>query len=134
MNWKLIIALSGFGLVMGLATVYVIPTKVEMYVWLLVFAMSAFLVQKFAHKSYFLHGFATSILNCIWMTGCHILLMPAYLLTHPEEATAFGKIQDQYHISTTQTMLFTGLIYGLFSGLFLGFLCNIFGKLIKKMV
>jgi hypothetical protein len=46
MNWKLIFLLSLFGLAMGFATVFVLPTKIEPVFWLVIFVISAYLIAK----------------------------------------------------------------------------------------
>jgi hypothetical protein len=43
MNWKLIITLSLFGLAMGIATVFVVPSTVEPLCWLAIFVVCAVL-------------------------------------------------------------------------------------------
>ncbi|HSY76096.1 MAG TPA: hypothetical protein VK890_04525, partial [Bacteroidia bacterium] len=67
MNLKLILALSLFGLFMALATVYFIPSNVENFLWPVIFIICAYLVAKNAPGKYFLHGFLTSLVNCIWI-------------------------------------------------------------------
>ena len=53
MNWKLIFLLSLFGLAMGIATVYVIPSRLEPMFWLaisiLCVTLSCSLVAAFFH-------------------------------------------------------------------------------------
>ena len=46
MNWKLIFQLSLFGLAMGVATVFLIPSTVEPLFWLVVFAISAYAIAQ----------------------------------------------------------------------------------------
>ena len=72
MSWKLIFALSGFGLAMAIATVFVIPSSIEPLFWLAIFVVSAWLIAKKAPGKYFLHGFCVSLVNCVWITGAHI--------------------------------------------------------------
>ncbi len=40
MNWKLILQLSMFGLAMSVATVYLIPSKIEPAFWLPIFLIA----------------------------------------------------------------------------------------------
>ncbi|MSR22442.1 MAG: hypothetical protein EXR92_02685 [Gemmatimonadetes bacterium] len=44
MNWKLVLQLSLFGLVMAVATVFWIPSTVEPAFWLVIFGFSAYLI------------------------------------------------------------------------------------------
>lgn len=46
MNWPLILKLSLFGLVMGIATVFVIPSRVEPLFWLGIFVVCAYVIAK----------------------------------------------------------------------------------------
>ena len=46
MNWKLILQLSLFGLVMGVATVFFISSSVEPFCWLIVFLISAYVIAR----------------------------------------------------------------------------------------
>jgi hypothetical protein len=46
MNWKLIFQLSLFGLAMGIATVFVIPSNIEPAFWLVIFLICAYLIAK----------------------------------------------------------------------------------------
>ena len=42
MSWKLIFGLSLFGLAMAFATVYVVPSAIEPWIWLGIFVFCAF--------------------------------------------------------------------------------------------
>ena len=46
MNWKLIVQLSMFGLAMSVATVYLISSTIEPVFWLVIFVISAYLIQR----------------------------------------------------------------------------------------
>jgi hypothetical protein len=129
MNWKLIFALSGFGLFMAVATVYVIPSNIEIFFWLAIFGICAWLIQKHAPGKYFAHGFLVCILNCVWITGGHILLSAPYLLHHPEEQEAYNKMYGQFKITMTQAMLLFGPFIGILSGIFLGLLSSVFARI-----
>jgi hypothetical protein len=61
MSWNLIFKLSLFGLTMGLATVYVIPSDIDLFCWLIIFIIYAYLIAKNCHSKYFLHGLMVSI-------------------------------------------------------------------------
>ena len=55
MNWKLIFQLSLFGLAMGIATVFVIPSRIEPVFWLVIFVICAYVIAKRCSRGYFLH-------------------------------------------------------------------------------
>lgn len=132
MNWRLILALSGFGLAMAFATVYFIPTKIEPFVWLPIFIVCAYFIQRDAPRRFFLHGFLVSIFNCVWITGTHIVLQTTYLARHAEEAAQYAKMYDQMKFSVTMAMLLTGPVIGVISGLVLGVLSLVASKIVKK--
>jgi hypothetical protein len=130
MNKGLIFKLSLFGLIMAFGTVFFIPSKIEPLCWLVIFIICAYLIAKNCKKMYFLHGFLTSLVNCVWVTGVHILLFNTYLAHHPDEASMMSKMPIHDH--PRLLMLITGPIIGIVSGLILGFFSFIAGKFLKK--
>ena len=67
MNYKIIFQLSLLGLVMGLATVFWIPSNAEPFYWLVIFIISAYFIALKSSGKYFMSGFWVSIANCIWI-------------------------------------------------------------------
>jgi hypothetical protein len=130
MNAKLIFALSGFGLLMGLLTVWVIPSNVEPIFWLAIFAVCAWLIAKFAPGKYFLHGFLTSLVNSVWITTAHIAFVGDYLAHHANEAAMLAKMPMPD--SPRLMMAMTGPVVGVVSGLILGLFSWVAAKLTKK--
>jgi len=53
-NWKLIVQLSMFGLAMGLATVFFVPSSIEPAVWLIIFVVCAYVLARRCHSRIFL--------------------------------------------------------------------------------
>lgn len=132
MNWKLILSLSLFGLLMAVATITWIPSSVEPYAWLLIFLLCAWLIAKNAPGQFFWHGFLVSIVNCIWITAAHILFSDTYLAHHAQEATQYSKMNTQFGLSPTAAMLIIGPMIGIVSGLVLGLFAFIASKLTKQ--
>jgi len=128
MNWKLIAGLSAFGLAMGLATVFVIPSNLEPAFWLPIFVVCAYLIAKKAPGRYFLHGLGVSLLNSVWITGSHIALFDRYLATHGQEAEMMKSMPVQGPLA----MALTGPVVGLVSGLVLGLFSFVAAKIVKR--
>jgi|ERR1035437_4024378 hypothetical protein len=130
MNWKLIIGLSLFGLAMAVATVFVIPSKIEPAFWLVIFIACAYLIAKNAPGKFFLHGFVLSLANCVWITSAHILWFNTYIVNHPQEAAMSAQMPMPAH--PRLMMLITGPMIGIISGLVLGLFAFIASKIVKK--
>ena len=131
MNWKLIFRLSLFGLVMAFATITLIPTKIEPAFWLLIFIICAWLIAKFAPGHFFWHGFATSIVNSIWITGAHVYFYRSYIHHHPEMVDMSAKIPILAGHGRQQ-MLAMGPVFGIAFGLILGLFAFLASKAVKR--
>lgn len=118
MNWKLIGQLSLFGLAMGIATVFVIPSTVEPFLWLVVFLISAYFIATRAGSRPFVHGLLVGIANSIWVTGTHVLLFSQYLARHPREAAMMATMPLPTHPRVMQLII--GPCIGVVSGIILG--------------
>ncbi|HTS44552.1 MAG TPA: hypothetical protein VMH01_09160 [Puia sp.] len=130
MNWKLIFQLSLFGLAMAFATVFFIPFKFEWIFWLVIFILCAYIIAKRCSGNYFLHGFLVSMVNCVWITGIHVILFNIYLNNHPEAASMSAHMPLPTH--PRLMALITGPIFGAVFGLVLGLFAFIASRLVKK--
>jgi len=130
MNWKLVMELSLFGLVMAAASVSLIPPSVEPYCWFVIFITCAILIAKRADGKYFLHGFCVSLVNSIWITGAHVAFFALYLANHPKEAALLTRMP--LPDSPRLMMLFTGPLFGILFGLILGTFSFVAGKMLRK--
>ena len=131
MNWKIIFQLSVFGLIMAVATVWLIPEKVEPIFWLFIFIFSAYIIAKAVGRRHFLHGFCVSLVNCVWITAAHTLFYSNYITNHPSVA----KMSEQHPMLPTHPrleMLIMGLVIGIVCGLILGLFCFIASFIVKK--
>jgi hypothetical protein len=129
LDWRLIFSLSLFGLAMALATVWIIPSSVEPLCWLAIFVACAALIARRAPGRPFLHGFFTSLVNCVWITSAHILFAEPYIARHAQEAAMLqgGPLPG----SPRLMMALMGPLVGIISGLVLGLLALLASKLIK---
>ena len=129
MNWKLILQLSMFGLAMGIATVYVIPSKIEPAFWLVIFLYCAYVIAKCAGGKNFLHGLLLGLANSVWITAAHFLLFDRYVASHAAEAAAMQNSVMPF--SPRVMMVVVGPVVGLLSGVILGLFALVAGKLVK---
>lgn len=131
MNTKLIFRLSLFGLAMAIATICWIPGNIELYFWLVIFIICAWIIAKKCKGHYFQHGFWVSILNCIWIIILHVLFFRRYMAHHPE---MFQMKMASWPFAghMRRNMLFTGPIIGVISGIILGAFAWIASKLVRK--
>lgn len=130
MNWRLIVQLSLFGLAMGVATVFLIPSSVEPFFWLAIFVTSAYIIASSAPGRYFLHGLLVSVVNSIWITGAHVLLFHRYIANHPQEAAMMASMPLPR--SPRLMMLLIGPAIGVISGVVLGVFAVIASKLVGR--
>jgi hypothetical protein len=130
MNWKLILLLSLFGLAMAIATVFYIPSSIEPFFWLAIFAVCAILIAKYCTEKYFLTGLFVSLANAVWITSAHILFYDTYLTNHVHEVANMERLQ--IHLGPKILMLITGPVIGLISGLVLGLFAFIASKIVNK--
>jgi hypothetical protein len=130
MNGKLVLQLSLFGLVMAIATVFVIPSIVEPFFWLVIFPVSAYLIARRAPGSYFLHGLLTGLLNSVWITAAHLLLFDHYIARHAREAEMMATMP----FTPKTMMLITGPIVGVVSGIVLGILALLVHRIVSTRV
>ncbi len=132
MNWKLIFGLSLFGLAMAFATISLIPSNTEPFIWLPIFLVCSYFIAKKAPGKYFLHGFLTSLVNCVWITGAHIWLYKTYMASHVAEAQQYAKMNAELGLSVRRAMFLMGPIIGIISGIVLGLLAFAASKMFGK--
>jgi hypothetical protein len=130
LNLTLIFRLSLFGLAMSIATVFWIPSNAEPLFWLAIFIACAILIAKQADAKFFLHGFLTSLVNCVWITLAHIIFAESYLAQHAQEAAMMAS--SPFASSPRLMMLATGPVIGVASGLVLGLFCFVAAKIFRK--
>ena len=128
LNWKLIFGLSLFGLAMAIATVFVIPSNIEPFFWLIIFVICAVVIARTQPARHFLHGLMVGIVNSVWVTSAHILLFSTYVANHPKEAAMMKTMP----LSPRLMMGLTGPLVGVVSGIVLGLFAWVAGKFIRR--
>jgi hypothetical protein len=131
MKTKLILQLSLFGLAMAVGTVYWIPSTIEPVFWIIIFLICAYIIAKNCTEKFFLTGFLTSLANCVWITGTHILLFKDYASNHVKEMNMMSGSPFMTEHPRLM-MLITGPVIGIISGLVLGLFAFLAAKIMKK--
>jgi hypothetical protein len=129
-NGKLILQLSLFGLAMGIATVFFIPSNVEPWAWLAIFLICAFAIARMAPGKPFLHGLLLGIVNSVWVTGAHVIMFDAYLAHHAKEAEMMRSATMP--VSPRLMMACVGPIIGVVSGAVIGLLAMGASRLVRR--
>jgi hypothetical protein len=128
LNWKLILTLSLFGLAMGVATVFVVPSNVEPFFWLVIFIICAVIIARAGVPRPFVHGLLVSVVNSVWIIAAHELFLDRYLAGHAREAG-----MPTGGIPLRLAMVLFGLVIGVLSGLVLGFFAWVASRLLKPV-
>jgi hypothetical protein len=129
-DWKLIFLLSLFGLVMAIATVFIVPSNVEPIFWLVTFIVCAIIIARVRSTAFFVHGLLVGIMNSIWVTGAHIVFFDRYIASHPKEA---GMMASMPLPSSPRLMMaLVGPVIGIASGAIIGLFAYIARGLMPK--
>ena len=130
MNWKLILQLSLFGLAMGVATVFVIPSTIEPIFWLFIWVLCAYLIARGTRDLRFLHGLLVGLVNSVWIIAAHVLLYDAYAARHAKEVAMMQSISGAVPQRLLVALL--GIPAGLVSGIVIGLFALLAGKLVSQ--
>ena len=128
LNWKLILTLSLFGLAMGVATVFFVPSNLEPFLWLVIFVLCAVVIARAGVPRPFVHGLLVSVVNSVWIIAAHELFLDRYLAGHAREAG-----MPTGGIPLRLAMVLFGLVVGVLSGLVLGFFAWVASRLLKPV-
>ena len=126
MNWKLIFALSLFGLAMAVASLFGLGYA-EPFLWLVIFIIYAWVIATRAPGKYFLHGFLVSIVNSIWITAIHATFFSIYAKNNPQFVQSAPPGRDPRVL-----MIIFGPLFGVLFGLVAGLFTFIASKIVKK--
>ncbi len=128
MQWKIVIILGGFGVLMGLASVLGFTERIELLVWIVVAVFAAYWIVRTLDAKVFLHGLCAGLLMGIANALLQFLFFDTYLSNNPTSAKQFV---DTGGVSPRVFVLLAGPFIGLFYGAFIGVL-NIAGSKILK--
>ncbi len=130
MNWKLIFGLAGFGVLMGLLSLFGYTQGIEWLLWLLIAVICSVFIGKMLSGKYFLTGLVVGLLDGILNSIVQSVFFDAYLSNNPKAAEGFGPIPGG--LDPRIFVLIAGPFIGLLYGLVLGFLAWLTGKIFKK--
>ena len=130
MNWRLIFALSLFGVVMAVAGLLGLTRGTEPLLWLVIFIIYAICIAQYAGGKYFLHGFLVSVLNGVWIALIHFAFFPMFLRNNPDVAASFQKFPVP--ISLRFLNLIIGPVAGALFGVVAGLFAFVAAKLLRK--
>ena len=117
MDWKLIILLSSFGIVMGLLSVKGFAQKLEPFLWLLFGIITSLVLSKNISEKTFLHGLLIGLAWGVVNGVTQSVFFDTYIANNSYLQEGFKKttfIQPRYFV------LITGPIIGLITGLVVG--------------
>lgn len=126
MNWKLILALSLFGLAMAVGSLFGLGLA-EPLLWLAIFIIYAWVIAKRAPGKYFLHGFLVSVMNSVWITAVHAGFFSIYVKNNPQFVQSAPP-----GMNPRVLMIITGPVFGVLFGLVAGLFAFIASKIVKK--
>ncbi len=126
MNWKLILALSLFGLAMGAGSLFGLGLA-EPLLWLAIFIIYALVIARRAPGRYFLHGFLVSVVNSVWITAIHAGFFSIYAKNNPQFVQ-----NAPPGMNPRVLMIIMGPLFGVLFGLVAGLFAFIASKIVKK--
>ena len=130
MNWRWIFGLAGFGILMGVLSVFGYTGKIEWLFWLAIAVVCAVLIAKVVSEKLFLTGLLVGLLDGVFNSIVQSAFFNTYLANNPKFAEGFGPIPGG--LDPRIFVLLAGPFVGLLYGLFLGLLTWLAGKIFKK--
>jgi hypothetical protein len=130
MDRRLIFTLSLFGVAMAVAGVFGLTGRAEPIVWLLIFVIYAVVIARRAPGRFFLHAFAVSVLNGIWIAVIHAAFFPTFIANNPGMLEDYNRMP---HPLPPRAMMFVmGPVIGAVSGLVAGLFAVFAGMVMKR--
>lgn len=128
MRIQLIIAPISIGILAGLVTIYAIPAKYELLLWIVLIIAGGAIAHKNFENHPFRNGFLFAVIIGLSITLTHIVFVNDYLSSHKDELQQIEKIKiaNSYRL----TLLVLAPIYWAVLGLLTG-LCTLLWKRLK---
>jgi Na+/serine symporter len=121
MNWKLVVSLSGLGVLMGGASVLGLTRGSEGVLWLILAALATVVIVRKAQTRPLLHGFFVGFIGGGLAPVVQSLFFATYLANNPEVAEPFSRVPSG--LGARYFVLILAPVIGLVSGVVLGLMC-----------
>lgn len=92
MNWKLVLLLAAFGVVMGLASVLGWTAGIELWLWLAIAVICIIVLFRLAPAKLWLHGFFVGLIGGGVAPVIQFLLFATYVANNPELQQEFAQV------------------------------------------
>ncbi|MFC2092330.1 hypothetical protein ACFLSV_00380 [Bacteroidota bacterium] len=129
MNWKTILLLSLFAILMGFLSVFGVIPDFEWLMWLVIAIVSGYVLNKQTKKLLFTNAVVTGIIMGVFNAVIQSVLFDTYLLTDPQIE---GLSQWPTTIEPQYFLLIAGPFIGIVYGLVIGLFALIFKKISKS--
>lgn len=130
MNWKLIFGLAGFGILMGVLSLFGYTVGLELILWLVIAVLCAVVIAKVLAVKHFVTGLLVGLFDGIFNSIVQSAFFDTYLSNNPRVAEGFGPVPGG--LDPRMFVLIAGPFVGLLYGLFLGLVAWLAGKVIRK--
>lgn len=120
MNWKTILSLSIFGIIMGLLSVYGISKGfIEFALWMVIAVISALAIERTTRDKLVTHGFLVGFLDGLFHGIVVSILADTYFMNRPEVLELYMQMGETIPVRFFPIIasVLTGIVYGLFIGL-----------------
>ena len=120
MNWKTILGLSIFGIIMGLLSVYGISKGfIEFGLWMVIAVISALAIERTTQKQLVTHGFLVGFFDGLFHGIVVSIMSTTYFMNRPEVLEQYMQMGEAIPVRFYPIIasVLTGIVYGLFIGL-----------------
>ena len=130
MNWKIILGLSLFGILMGVLNVFGLTGGLEWLLWLIIALISAVVIEKSAPKLHVTSGFLVGFLDSLFSGIIVAFFWERYLLQNPDVLNRLAQMPEG--LAPEFFMLIASVLIGFVYGLFIGLVVFLIRKTKKR--
>ena len=130
MNWELIFSLAAFAIAMGVASVFGYTQGIELYCWLVIACICAFVLARSVVHKLFLHGLLVGIAQGIINGIVQSSFYNTYLQNNPQVAEQMR--QNPFPFPPSVFVLLSSPFIGAVYGVVVGLLTMILVKVMRK--